>query len=367
MAQHFSQSKAYRNLDFWQFANLTEEEAREQFTLLRWGSTTTMPCPRCQVIDQHIVRRHRHQWRCRHCDMVFSVTTGTPFSNRKLPYKKLLLLIYMFVASPKGLAPNQFHPVIKVTLRTAYLNLSKIREAIFHQSDDSPLSGIVQVDGGHFCGKPRRPRVRRRADAAMINSKLRSRKQALVPPSRKGRMEPWNYEKLKNRRVVIVLRQLSDVPGDGATRSIAVIVRAEDVKSAYPVIRRYVTPGSILQSDEGNAYQWASMFYKHETVRHSEMYSTDEGVNNNQAESYFGRFRRAEFGVHHGMRPQYLAFYASEFCWREDVRQQTLDEKFRILMSLIFRSSVSRAWCGYAQGRRLGIEHLPHCFNREVQ
>ena len=34
-----------------------------------------------------------------------------------------------------------------------------------------------------------------------------------------------------------------------------------------------------------------------------------EGVNNNQAESFFSRLRRWKYGVSHGVRPTYLAMY----------------------------------------------------------
>lgn len=358
MAQPFSQSKAYRDLCFWDFANLTEEEAREKFALLRWGSASVMPCPICREVDKHYVRRQRNQWRCKHCDAVFSVTTGTPFSKRKLSFKKLLVLIYEFIASPKGCAANGLHSKLQVTLRTAYQNLSKAREALWEQRDLSPLKGLIHVDGGHFCGKPRRPRKRTQATSAIINNKLRNRKAGMVPPDKKNHIEPWNIKKLKNRRVVLTLRQISTTPGLGATRTIVAVVKDESANSVIPVIRKLVDSSAKIWSDDGHGYSRLAAWYEHHTVRHSTEYSTDNGVNNNQAESYFGRMRRGEYGVYHGMRPQYLAFYAHEFAWREDVRRMTLNEKFLNLMQKIFRCGHSKAWRGYIQGHRLGFEYL---------
>jgi len=68
--------------------------------------------------------------------------------------------------------------------------------------------------------------------------------------------------------------------------------------------------------------------------------------------------RRAEYGVHHGMRPQYLAFYAAEFAWREMHRAESLGTKFFGLLKMVLSCDISRAWRGYAQGRRLGFEYL---------
>lgn len=357
MAQPFCQSKSYRDLTYYDISNLTEQEARERFTLLRWGSMTTMPCPECGIIDDHYPRRQRHQWRCKCCDRVFSVTTGTPFANRKLSFKKLLQLIYEFVSSPKGCSANALHAKLGMTLRSAYHNLSKLREVTFEQADLTPLSGMVQIDGGHFCGKPRRPRRRAKATSSIVNNKLRNRKAGMVP-NRAYNLESWNLEKFQNRRIVLTMRQLSQNKKGGAERTITRIIMAENAKHALSVIRKYVAPGATIHTDEGKAYSSLIAWYNHETVCHSVEYSTINGVNNNQAESFFGRLRRAEYGVYHGMRPQYLAFYASETAWREDARKMSIGAKFKDLMSKVFRSGLSKAWRGYFQGHRLGFEYL---------
>ena len=358
MAQPFSQSKAYRDLSLWDFTDLTEDQAREKFALLRWGSTTEMPCPVCGKVDKHYVRRTRHQWRCKHCDTVFSATTGTPFVKRKIPFKKLLALIYEFISAPEGCAANRLHSRLKVTLRTAYQNLMKTREVLWEQRDLSPLKGLVQVDGGHFCGKPRRPRKRAQATSTIVNNKLRNRKAGMVPIGKNSHIEPWNLKKLENRRVVLTLRQASPTPGMGAERTIVAIVMNESASSVIPVIRKHVDVSSEIWSDDGHAYVRLSAWFTHRTVRHSKEYATDDGVNNNQAECYFGRMRRGEYGVYHGMRSPYLAFYANEFAWRGDVKWMTLGEKFANLMQKIFKCVPSRAWQGYAQGHRLGFEYL---------
>ena len=41
----------------------------------------------------------------------------------------------------------------------------------------------------------------------------------------------------------------------------------------------------------------------------------------NQAESFFSRLRRAEYGVHHRISGQYLYQYANERAWHEDNRR----------------------------------------------
>lgn len=353
----FCQTKAYRNLAEDAITNLTEQQAREQFALFRWGSTTVMPCPSCNEIDEHYIRRSRNQWRCKHCFTDFSVTTGTPFLHRKLSFKKILHLIYDFTSSPKGCAANENHAKRGVTLRTTFLNFHKIREALFEMRDQTPLSGLVHVDGGHFCGKPRRPRQRKQATSAIVNNKLRNRKASMIPGGQTPTLEPWNRDKLKNRRVAIVMAQIGE-KGEGATRSIVGVAMSESAKDVIPLIKKYVVPGSTVWTDNGQAYSRLSMWYEHDSVTHSKEYSNDKGVNNNQAESYFSRLRRAEYGVYHGMRRQYFAFYANEYVWRSDMKKKSLGEKYADAMEKIFKSGPSKSWRGYVQGHRLGFEYL---------
>lgn len=356
--QPFCQTTAYRDLNEDEITSLTEEQARELFAMLRWGSTTVMPCPVCGTVDQHYVRKSRNQWRCKHCFTDFSVTTGTPFLNRRLPFRKILHLIYDFTSSPKGCAADEYHAKRGITVRTAYLNYHKIREALFEQRDLTPLSGLVHVDGGHFCGKPRRPRQRRQATSAIVNNKLRNRKASMIPGGQTPTMESWNMDKLKNRRIAVVLCQVGE-KGEGTTRAIVAVAMNENASSVTPLIKKYVLPGSQVWTDSGSGYSRLNADgYDHDCVIHSKEYSTPKGVNNNQAESYFSRLRRAEYGIYHGMRHQYFAFYANEYVWRENVKRKSLGEKFADAVEKIFQCGPSKAWRCYVQGHRLEDEYI---------
>lgn len=358
MAQHFSQSKAFRDLSVYKISNLSEVEAYEMFKKFRWPDESKIPCPNpeCDYVGVHYLRSKRSQFRCKSCYRDFSVTSGTPFSCRKLSFKKILFLIHSFVSSPKGCAANKIHADADVTIRTAYLNIMKLREVLYLTQDKSPLEGIVQIDGGHFCGKPRRGRKRQKSDSYVINNKLRNRKDSIVPDT-KSHPEQWNLKKLKNRRIVLVMRELYTDGTKGARRTITSVILAEDSKSVLPLVMKYVKKGSIIQTDSGHAFSRLSAFYDHQAVNHSVEYQTDDGINNNQAESFMARLRRGEYGVHHGMRPQYFALYVSEMAWREDVKMLTLSERLSDLMLKVMTCGKS-AFANYSHGRRLGFEYL---------
>ncbi|ALU88946.1 transposase protein [Herbaspirillum rubrisubalbicans M1] len=358
MAQIHCQSKRYRDINIFTFTEMSEDEAHEKFVEVRWGDRNSVSCPCCGTIGSHYYIASRKKWRCKDCSEFFSVTSSTILEGRKLTFRIILVALFLFVAAPKSDGANRIHPILGVTLRTVYMLFGKFREALWEQRDTSQLTGVVHIDGGHFCGKPRRPRIRQKANAKAIDSKLRNRKANLIPTDSLARIEPWNQEKLENRRIVLVMREVSSDKRIGGLRTRIAIVPAETRAHVIQAIRTYVSSdATTVITDFSAAYRSLSSWYEHEAVNHSVEYSTDDGVNQNQAESFMARMRRSEFGILHGMRPQYLALYANEFAWREDVRFCTLGEKFHMLLSMILRTGLSKAWRGYNQGHRLEVEY----------
>ena len=360
MAIIFSQSKAYRNLSVFDLTSLTEEEARLKLKELRWGPGENTQCPSCEKNDKHYFIKTRKQWTCRYRKHRFSVTSTTPFSSHKISLVKILFLVYSFISSPQGLSSNQFHSQIGASLKTIFLNFGKIREAIFETMLQSQMTGVVHVDCAHFCGKPRRANVRKKTDSYVLNNKLRNRKDGIVP-DKSTHPEHWNVKKLEKRRIVLALSQCDTTEFDstGSNRTLSFIINRESAKSILPIINKYIDKRALIMTDSGGAFKpiFSELGITHLAVNHSERYS-DNGVNNNMAESFFSRIRRAEFGTYNGMRPQYLAFYSAEFSWRNDSKKLSLGEKLVDIFKRIFSREPSKAFTNYGRGHRLGFEYI---------
>lgn len=88
--------------------------------------------------------------------------------------------------------------------------------------------------------------------------------------------------------------------------------------------------------------------YAAKRINHSVAFS-DDGACTNQAESYFSRLRRAEWGQHHHISSHYLASYAGEMAWREDYRRRSNGEQFAMIAAGALNRPVSRVWAGYWQ------------------
>ena len=84
-------------------------------------------------------------------------------------------------------------------------------------------------------------------------------------------------------------------------------------------------------------------------VNHSAEYVSEDGASVNQAESFFSRLRRAEYGVHHRISGKYLYQYANEMAWREDNRRISNGINFKFVTAAALRHPKSAVWAGYWQ------------------
>lgn len=355
MTQHYLRSAAYRDFSIHSIYGMSDDEIHGMFARLRWGSDSHQACPACGAWAKHYRRPARQQWRCKECGRDFSVTSATAFSSRKKSLRSILLATFYYVTGVKGLAGLGLTRMGDYSNKAAHVTLGKLREAIFRTQDFTPLTGVVEIDGGYFGGKPRKPNRRGRRNNQAIVDRIAGR--PAKRPWHASGMTRTNWEKRKNKRVVMIFRQQGR-PGEGAVRSIAAVAKSENDKDAANLIARYVSPDAIIMTDESPAYATVSATNTHFAVKHSEEYVTADGVNENQAESFFSRLRRWEYGVSHGVRTTYLADYANEMVWREDVRRCSIRTQVELLLEKALTVGHSRWWRGYYQGKRRGAEIL---------
>lgn len=360
MAQHFLLSAQSRDICAFDIASMTEKAAFEFLVKMRWGNLETQTCPGCGVIDKHYFRPQRLQWRCKHCDRHFTVTTGTVFCDRKMSYKKMLLGMSIYVSSAKGCASTHLARQLNVQVRTAFMFTGKLRECLLRNRDTTKLKGEVQIDGGHFGGKPRKSNLRRGADPAAIAAKVEQLLTKRKAPKRKPTpgYSALNIRKRKKRRIVMVFRESHPEAGKGSKRTIVSIAMSENEEDATELSHRYIDAEAFIMTDENAAYNRLAAWWEHYTVQHSKEFSTPEGYNENQAESYFSRLRRCEYGIVHRIEPKYLMDLANEIAWREDVRRLSEGEKLKDLLNKVFKNGLSRWWRGYFQGHHRDAEFL---------
>ena len=95
-------------------------------------------------------------------------------------------------------------------------------------------------------------------------------------------------------------------------------------KQSVPTIRERVRPARPSMRTRRRAGTRCTPAYDTKRINHSIAFCND-GACTNQAESYFSRLRRAEWGQHHHISGKYLGAYAREMAWREDPAQGERD------------------------------------------
>jgi len=130
-----------------------------------------------------------------------------------------------------------------------------------------------------------------------------------------------------------------------------IVVAKESDAIPFIFIRSRVQPGTEIHADESSGWDRLHAHYAMRRVNHSVSYSQD-GACTNQAESFFSRLRRAEFGQHHHISGEYLYAYAGEMAWKEDARRLPNGAQHEAVTEAALTHPVSRTWAGYWQRAR---------------
>ncbi|MCL7766816.1 IS1595 family transposase [Pasteurella multocida] len=335
MAQLFLLSTQAKTLSIRQVMTLTDNQAFSLLCEIRWGSKSLVTCPKCGCQHHAYFISSRQQFRCKvkGCGHTFSVTSGTIFANRKLPIQTYLLAIVLFVNAVKGLPALQLSRDLGVQYKTAYVLAQKLRKSLLEQREIRQFSGLVEMDGTYVHPAPRKANKKTdRIDYRLKENQNPDKRCVMV-----AREHYSEAEKQSNRNA------------RGAKSTHIFVTYSETQSVVKQFADKFIERGSRIHTDESNAYSVLMPFYDLCTVNHQHEYRSDEGITNNQAESYFSRFKRMYYGQVHKMSNLYLLSYANEAAYREDNRRQSNGWQFLDVLEKCLNIHNETEWCGYWQ------------------
>ncbi len=139
-----------------------ENTAVKWFEAIHWpsgrhcghcGSTNTREVPNAKPMPY---------W-CPDCRSYFSCKTGTLIQASRLPVRKWVFAIYLYVTNLKGVSSMKLHRDLGITQKTAWFMLHRLREA-WNQSGLEEFVGPVEVDETYIGGKRKNmPKPKRKA------------------------------------------------------------------------------------------------------------------------------------------------------------------------------------------------------------
>ncbi len=105
----------------------TEDAAIKWFEGVLWAGERC--CGHCGSVNTGTASHARMPYWCTDCRSYFSVRTGTAMQSSKIPLRKWAIAIYLCLTSLKSVSSMKLHRDLKVTQKTAWFMLHRIREA----------------------------------------------------------------------------------------------------------------------------------------------------------------------------------------------------------------------------------------------
>ena len=105
----------------------TEEAANKWFEKVLWNDNRC--CGKCGSVRTTRAKHKYMPYWCTDCRSYFSIRTGTPLANSKVPLRKWAIAIYLCLTSLKSVASMKLSRDIGVSQPTAWFMLHRIREA----------------------------------------------------------------------------------------------------------------------------------------------------------------------------------------------------------------------------------------------
>src|SRR5438094_1973688 len=119
-------------------------------------------CPRCQGKKVSFISS-RKLWTCLKCRKQFSVKVGTIFEDSPIGLEKWLAAMWLIANCKNGVSSYEVGRALKVTQRTAWFMLHRIRYAMHHGTINK-MTGEVEADETFIGGKARNMHFGRRTE-----------------------------------------------------------------------------------------------------------------------------------------------------------------------------------------------------------
>ena len=253
---------------------------------LRWIDGVAQ-CPHCGGKNAGFLKTRRI-WKCRECRKQFSVKTGTIFEESPIGLDKWLMAIWLVVNCKNGISSYEIHRDLKVTQKSAWFMLHRIRLAL-KNGTWAKLGGggePVEVDETFIGGKPKN----------MHAAKRLKMKTALNGYAEKA----------------IVVGML-----DRASRQVrAQVIPNVKRDTLQKAVLDRVGFGSTVYTDGWPGYDGLKAEkYIHETVTHIEEYVRGN-VHTQGIENFWSLLKRGLNGTYVAVEPFHLERYLDEQMFR---------------------------------------------------
>jgi len=275
-----------------------EQSCIDYLTKRRWPKRIISPFNE----DSKVYTLSGNKYKCSATNKYFNVKTGTIFENTKLPLRTWFMGLYLFSSHKRGISSYQLASDLKITQKSAWFMLGRLRFAFEHSMFMKPLDGIVQADETFVGGKNRF----RHADK---------------------KVKYTGDREFSDKSVV-----WGATNEEGIVR--CVVIPNTKNKTISPLVNSVVEKGAILVTDEWHGYKTMAENYHHEVVEHGrKQYLNESGFTTNKIESFWAHFKRTLGGTYIKVSRKHLQRYCTEITFRFNTRQISVQERFDMVLA----------------------------------
>lgn len=257
----------------------------EYIAARRWPNGVI--CPTCGSVKVSAFNAKRRTWKCgsHHPKREFSIKVGTIYEDSPIPLDKWLAATWMLTNCKNGVSSYEIARDLKVTQKTAWFMLHRIRLALGDVPEDKMGGGTVEIDETHVGGTPKFMHAKRRNSLKMATGGHTAKTAVMGMLDRDARQVRAHV-----------------VPN----------VKRETLQEH---ILRNIEGGTTVYTDNAVWYDKALQDYVHQVVDHTREYVRGE-VHTQGIENFWSLLKRSLRGTYVCVEPFHLDRYVSEQVFR---------------------------------------------------
>jgi transposase-like protein len=251
----------------------------------RWPDGQVI-CPGCGSAGVSY-NAERRTWKCskHHAKREFSIKVGTIMEDSPIPLNKWLMTMWLVTNCKNGVSSYEIARDVKVTQKSAWFMLHRIRLAMQDENFGSKLRGEVEADETFIGGKAR-----------YMHKSVHERRITGMGQS------------FRDKAIVMGLLERG-----GQVRTQVIADRQKH--TLQPIIHQHVESGAALYTDEMGGYKGLDNDYVHQIIDHAVSYVNGR-VHTNGLENFWSLLKRGLNGTYVAVEPFHLFRYLDEQVFR---------------------------------------------------
>lgn len=246
----------------------------------------------------------RYQWLDRTCNRHFSVLTGTPFANSKIPLTKWFRMIWYICVTSNSISSYMYAALLDVSQTTAWFMHQRIM-ACLEQDENAIFEGVVEMDEMFYGGSDKwRPD---------------SRKSCMLEQG-DGKQPVFGMVERGSGR--LVLKPVTDVTA----------------ASLLPHAIAHTTPQTVVYTDDNKTYDALDGVCIHDSVCHSAGEFVKGEVHTQSIDSHWAKLRKSLRDSYVSVTRHHLQRYLNEFVFFSLTRYMPHRMRFRVVLLMMNRS-----------------------------